>query len=203
MVKKKKPAKKTIKKKVKKISIRLGSQKKKTVKKPTKKAAKKKVKKPSLPLTSQKKKSKSKHPLSKTAKKRETNKTAKGEKRDLATRMLQLASNMVAYQMLLSHLLRPITGEPIADGASLDEMSERLRMVRKNLLSELAHHPVMAQKISSAYQQTEQLWKAHQSMSPDDPDFERIRLEAKEASLKSKEACAAMSDLVAALRYVQ
>ena len=198
MVKKKKPTKKTVKKRAKK-----SSPKKKTVKKPAKKTVKKKVKKSSLPLTSQKKKSKVKRPLSKIAKKRGTNKTTKEKKGNLASRMLQLASNMVAYQMLLSHLLRPISGEPIADGASLDEMSDRLRMVKKNLLSELAHHPVMAQKISSAYQQTEQLWKAHQSMSPNDPDFERIRLEAKEASLKSKEACAAMSDLVAALRYVQ
>ena len=189
MVKKKKPTKKTVIKP--------------TKKKPIKKTIKKEVKKTSLPKTSQKKKSKGKHPLSQTAKKRGTNKITKGKKGNLASRMLQLASNMVAYQMLLSHLLRPVAGEPIADGASLDEMSERLRIVRKNLLSELAHHPVMAQKISSAYQQTEQLWKAHQSMSPDDPDFERIRLEAKEASLKSKEACAAMSDLVAALRYVQ
>ena len=202
MVKKKKPAKKTIKKKIKKISLRLSSQKKKTVKKPTKKTLKKKVKKTPLPLTSQKKKNKAKRPLSKMAKRHGT-KTTKGKKGNLASRMLQLASNMVAYQMLLSHLLRPISGEPIADGASLDEMSERLRMVRKQLLSELGHHPVMAQKISSAYQQTEQLWKAHQSTSPDDPDYKRIRLEAKEASLKSKEACAAMSDLVAALRYVQ
>lgn len=215
MVKKKKPTKKTVIKKARKTTPKKKrnqkvSQKKpikKTLRKPTKKpkksTSKKKPKKSSLPFTSPKKKIKAKRPLFKTAKKSETHKTPKEKKVTRATRMLQLASNMVAYQMLLSHLLRPISGEPMADGSSLDEMSEQLRFVRKQLLSELGHHPVMSLKISSAYKRTEELWKAHQSISPDNPDIEKIRLEAKEASIKAKETCAAMSDLVAALRCLQ
>jgi len=215
MVKKKKPAKKTIIKKAKKTapkkktSLKPTKKKpiKKSLKKPTKKPkkiiSKKKAKKTSLSKTAPKKKTKAKRPLSNTAKRSGARKTTQEKKVTRATRMLQLASNMVAYQMLLSHLLRPISGEPMADGSSLDEMSEQLRFIRKQLLSELGHHPVMSLKISSAYKRTEELWKAHQSMSPDNPDIERIRSEAKEASVKAKETCAAMSDLVAALRCLQ
>jgi len=206
MVKKKKPTKKTVIKKAKKTApkkktsqkVSQKKSKKKTVKRPIKKpkkiSSKKKAKKISPLKASPKKKTKAKHPLSKTV---------KGKKVTRATRMLQLASNMVAYQMLLSHLLRPVSGEPIADGSSLDEMSEQLRFVRKQLLAELSHNPVMSLKISSAYNRTEELWKAHQSISPDNPDIEKIRLEAKKASIKAKETCAAMSDLVAALRCIQ
>ena len=202
MAKKKKPTLKIKARKVKKISRSITSTKKKTVKKPAKKTVKKPAKKTSSQKTSRKKKSKPNPSPSKIAKKHKP-KTTKEKKVTRATRMLQLASNMVSYQMLLSHLLRPISGEPLADGSSLDEMSEQLRLVKKQLLSDLALNPVMSLKISSAYKQTEELWKAHQSMSPDNPDIERIRLEAKEASVKSKETCAAMSDLVAALRCIQ
>lgn len=211
MVKKKKPPKKTVKKKAKKTapkkktSLKPMKQKpiKKSIKKPEKISSKKKPKKTSPLKASPKKETKAKRPLSKTTKKSGALKTPKEKKVTRATRMLQLASNMVAYQMLLSHLLRPISGEPMADGSSLDEMSEQLRFVRKQLLAELGHHPVMSLKISSAYKRTEELWKAHQSMSPDNPDIEKVRLEAKEASIKAKETCAAMSDLVAALRCLQ
>jgi len=107
---------------------------------------------------------------------------------------------MVAFNMLISHLLRPIAGEPLAEGASLDEMSERLRAVRNNLETTLAHHPVMTQKITEAYARVEQLWKAHQTTPKEDPNFQKIQNEAKEESKRAKETCAAMSDLLAALR---
>jgi DNA repair ATPase RecN len=127
-------------------------------------------------------------------------KTAKSQGDHLADRMLQVASNMVAFQMLLSHVLRPIAGDPLAEGASLDEMSERLRTVRNQLQAALAHHPVMSQKITEAYNRAEQLWKTHQTLPMGDSRHQQLQTEAKELSQKTREACASMSDLVAALR---
>jgi len=133
---------------------------------------------------------------------RKTPAPSKPVKEALSKRMLQVANDMVAFNMLISHLLRPIAGEPLAEGASLDEMSERLRAIQNNLETVLAHHPVMTQKITEAYTRVETLWKAHQTTPQEDPNFQKIQNEAKEESQRAKETCAAMSDLVAALRCI-
>lgn len=119
---------------------------------------------------------------------------------DRGQKMLEVGSHFVSYYMFLSHRLRPVAGEP--DPGSADTFVSQFNDVRRSLLTVLSHHPVLKAKIERMTAEVERMVSDDARLAPGDSRRESVQTEARLLSLRLRENCRAMSDLIAVLRNV-